>query len=308
MQIMARDFRSFRRIAAGAALGALVVVAIPGERTAAAGEPDKNAERAACADSYKNAQVQMRSGALRRARESLLVCVADKCPSVLQPDCMRWLTEVEAAMPTMAFAAKGADGKDVTDVRVTMDGQPLRESIDGKAVPVDPGTHMLRFEHGGETPIDQQIVVREGEKARVVTVSWAKAAAAAEGGGDRGPAPKSGSNTAAWVFGGLGAASLATFGVLGIHGMTRRSALEKDCFGSCSQDKIDSVKTEFAIADVALGVGIVSVGVATVLFLTGGSSEQRAAVRPRSSPAVRDLAFGAAPQRDGAAAALSGRF
>lgn len=279
-------------------IGTLAIVAIPGEQAALAGEPKQDAERALCADAYRGAQLQMRNGALRRARESLLVCVSDKCPSVLQPDCLRWLTEVEAATPTMAFAAKGVDGKDVTDVRVTMDGQPLREALDGKAVPVDPGTHALRFEHGGEAPIDQQVVVREGEKSRVVTVSWAKAPPAGGALGEGGPAPAATSHTAAWVFGGLGAASLATFGVLGIHGVARRSDLEKECFGRCAQSKIDSVKTEFVIADVALGVGIVSVGIATVLFLTGAPSAEKSA---RAS-------LGVAPQRDGAAAAISGRF
>ena len=287
-----------KRTMVTALIGSLALLAIPGEQAAQAGEPKQDAERAVCADAYRGAQLQMRNGALRRARESLLVCVSDKCPSVLQPDCLRWLTEVEAATPTMAFAAKGVDGKDVTDVRVTMDGQPLREALDGKAVPVDPGTHTLRFEHGGETPIDQQIVVREGEKSRVVTVSWAKAAAASAAGSDGAAAPAPTSHTAAWVFGGIGAASLATFGVLGIHGVARRSDLEKECFGRCAQSTIDSVKTEFAIADVALGVGIVSVGIATVLFLTGGPSTEKAA---RAS-------FGVAPHRDGAAASLSGRF
>ncbi len=279
-------------------IGSLALVAIPGEHAAEAGEPKQDAERAACADAYRGAQLQMRNGALRRARESLLVCVSDKCPSVLQPDCLRWLTEVEAATPTMAFAAKGIDGKDVTDVRVTMDGQPLREALDGKAVPVDPGTHTLRFEHGGETPIDQQIVVREGEKSRVVTVSWAKVVPASGAGSDGAPPPAPTSHTAAWVFGGVGVASLATFGVLGIHGVARRSDLEKECFGRCAQSKIDSVKTEFAIADVALGVGIVSVGIATVLFLTG---------RPSTEQPAR-ASFGVAPQRDGGAASLMGRF
>ena len=295
--MMSSATNATRRGALAVLFGALALVAIPGEPIASAGEPKQDPERAACADAYRGAQLQMRNGALRRARESLLVCVSDKCPSVLQPDCLRWLTEVEAATPTMAFAAKGVEGKDVTDVRVTMDGQPLREALDGKAVPVDPGTHTLRFEHGGETPIDQQIVVREGEKSRVVTVSWAKVVASPEAGGERGPAPAAGANTAAWAFGGLGAASLVTFGVLGIHGVTRRSDLEKECFGRCSQSKIDSVKTEFLIADVALGVGIVSVGIATVLFLKGGSAEKPA-----------HASFGVAPQRDGAAASLSGRF
>ena len=258
-------------------------------------------DRAQCADSYRNAQVQRKNGSLKRARESLLVCVNDKCPSVLQPDCLRWLTEVEAAMPTMSFAAKGVDGRDVTDVRVTMDGQATTTALDGKAIPVDPGTHVLHFEHGAEAPIDQQIVVREGEKSRVVSVSWAKPIASADM--TIGPArAQSGPPLVSWVLGGVGAASLVTFGVLGLHGTTRRSDLEKECFGNCEQSKIDSIKTEFAIGDIALGVGVVAIGAAAVLWLTNGPSTST------EKPAGHDVAFGVAPQKNGAAVGVGGSF
>lgn len=296
-----------RRAALGAVLGCVLVAAIPGSAPAA--EPDKTGDRAVCADSYRNAQVQRRNGALRRARESLLLCVSDRCPSMLQPDCMRWLTEVEAAMPTVTFAAKGVDGKDVTDVRVTLDGQLLRDSLDGKSISVDPGTHQLRFEHAGEAPVDQTLVVREGEKSRVINVSWAKTAARDPDAERASLQASSGPPTSAWIFGGVGVASLATFGALAIHGMQRRSDLEKECFGSCDQSRIDSVKTELAIADVALGAGIVSVGIATVLFLTSGSSEKTPAPAPAAkAPAMRDVAVGVAPQKNGAAFGISGRF
>lgn len=295
-----------RRVALGALLGCVLVVAIPG--TAPAAEPDKSGDRAVCADSYRNAQMHRQKGALRRARESLLLCMSDRCPSVLQPDCMRWLTEVEAAMPTVTFAAKGVDGKDVTDVRVTLDGQPLRDLLDGKALSIDPGTHSLRFEHGAEAPVDQSLVIREGEKARVIGVSWAKVPARDEGAAERTSVrASSGPPASAWVFGSIGVASLATFGVLAVHGMGRRRDLQKECFGSCEQSKIDSVKTELTIADVALGAGILSVGIATVLFLTsGGSSEKPAAAA--KAPAMQRVWVGVAPQKNGAALGLSGRF
>jgi hypothetical protein len=286
------------RAALGALLGLMVAFAVPGEAPASAGEPEKSTDRASCADSYRNAQMQRRSGALRRARESLIMCSSDRCPAVLQPDCMRWLTEVEAAMPTMTVAAKGVDGKDVTDVRVSLDGQLFSAALDGKSVSIDPGSHTLHFEHGTEAPIDQQIVVREGEKSRVVSVSWAKAPVEINADHFAAP-PRSSPSTAAWVFGGIGAASLATFGVLALHGLSRRSDLQKECFGSCDQSRIDSIKTEFAIGDAALGVGIVSIGIAAVLFLSGGSVEKQ-------SPSP--VTVGVAPRKDGAALGLSGSF
>lgn len=291
-----------RRLALGALVGGVLLAGLPG--TAPAAEPEKTGDRAVCADSYRNAQVQRKSGYLRRARESLVMCASDRCPAVLQPDCLRWLTEVEAAMPTIAFAAKGVDGKDVTDVRVTLDGQVLRDAFDGKSIAVDPGTHALRFEHGSEPPIEQSLVTREGEKSRVVSVSWSKASAH-EGAGEGGAA-SSGPPLSAWIFGGVGVASLATFGVLAVHGMQRRSDLENECFGSCDQARIDGVKTELAIADIALGAGIVSVGVAAVLFLTSGSSSKPTTAA--NAAATRAVSVGVAPQKNGAALGISGRF
>lgn len=275
---------------------------------APAAEPEKPVDKTRCADAYKAAQVHRKNGALRRARESLLVCLSDRCPSVVQPDCTRWLTEVEAALPSVSFAAKGVDGADVTNVHVSIDGQLVTDTLDGKAVPVDPGAHSLRFEYGDEQPIEQNIVMREGEKARVITVSWAKARpnetaapASVESRSSRG-APAS-----AWITGAVGLGALATFGILGVHGMQRRSDLEKECFGRCSQEQVDSIKTELTAADVALGVGIVSLGVSAVLFLTSGGSSSEPSTG-KASPPPRSVSFGFAPLRAGGAASVGARF
>jgi hypothetical protein len=293
------------RLGGLATLFAFVGLGLVGPRTAHAADSDKPIDKAFCADNYRNAQMQRKNGALKRARESLLVCVSDRCPSVMQPDCTRWLTEVEAALPSITFAAKGVDGKDVTAVRITMDGLPLADTVDGKSISVDPGSHTLHFEYGSEPPIEQTIIVREGEKARVVSVSWAKPQ---EGGAD--PAEASRTRTsapaAAWIFGGVGVASVATFGVLALHGMSRRSDLEKQCFGSCKQDQVDSIKTELTIADVALGVGIVSLGVSAYFFLSGRGSAEPSGTRGTSTPST--ISFGLVPQKNGGAASFAARF
>lgn len=275
-----------------------------------AAEPDN---KAMCADTYRNAQLQRKNGALKRARESLLVCVSDKCPSVMQPDCTRWLTEVEAALPSIAFAAKGVDGSDLTSVRVVVDGQFLTSTLDGKAIPIDPGSHVVRFEHGSEAPIEQTIIVREGEKARVVNATWAKPQESPAS-PSTGPGASRGAPAAAWVLGGIGVAGLATFGVLAIHGMGRRSDLEKECFGSCRQEQVDSVKTELVAADVALGVGLASLAVSAILFLTGGSPPASPATESAKSSGgsrtarARDVWFGVTPRSGGASAGLGARF
>lgn len=292
-----------KRVTTAGFVAAVALVLATSEAPAAEGQ-----DKAVCADAYKGAQVQRKSGALKRARESLLVCVSDRCPSVIQPDCTRWLTEVEAALPSLAFAAKGADGRDLTAVKVTVDGQVLAESLDGKSIPIDPGSHTLHFETQGEAPIDQTIVVREGEKARVVSVSWAKLAAAETPSSATAPPPPAshGAPVAAWVLGGVGVASLATFGVLALHGSSRRSDLKNSCYGHCTDSDVSSVKTEFAIADAALGVGIVTGAISTVLFLTSRGSTERAS--PAAAARPRVLALDVAPSKGGASVGVGGQF
>lgn len=286
---------------------ALGVAALVMTRPVAATESDKPGDKAVCADSYRNAQVQRKSGALKRARESLLVCVSEKCPTVLHPDCTRWLTEVEAALPSITFAAKGADGKDLTSVRVWMDGQFVTDTIDGKSIPVDPGSHALRFEIANEPTIEQTIVTREGEKSRVVNANWSQIRK--EEGAAEDPAHRvvRENPTGAWIFGGMGVGALATFGVLALHGMNRRSELEKECFGSCRQDQVDSIKMELLAGDIALGVGAVSLGVSLVLFLTRGRAPSSDAPT-MTSPHAGAVSFGLAPNKDGGTAAVSARF
>lgn len=251
--------------------GVLALAAVILPSVARAAEPDK----AVCADAYRDAQTHRKNGELRSARKSLVLCASDSCPAVLQPDCLRWLTEVEGAMPTLSFAAKGPGGEDLVDVRVFLDGERLTETLDGKATAVDPGSHVVRFEHGTDAPIEQSIVVREGEKARVVTGSWERtpAPATAPSTPEGEKEPSSGPPLATWIFGGVGVAGLATFTVLGLAGLQRRSALERDCYGACDASRVDSVKRQFVAADIALGVGALSLGVATVLLLTSGSKD-----------------------------------
>jgi hypothetical protein len=258
----------------------------------------------ACADAYHAAQFQRKNGTLRKARESLLVCASDKCPSILQPDCVRWLGEVEAAIPSVVFAAKGPDGKDVVEVRVSIDGEVVTDTLDGKAVVLDPGKHTIRFERPGEKPISQGILVREGEKARVVSASWAKPDTTSETKTvvvtEAARPVSSNPKTAAWIFTGVGVVGLATFGTLALLASNRRQELRDQCYGHCNESDIDDVKRRFLFADVALGVGIVSLGVATALFF-GGSDGSSAGTKESAR-------LGIAPTTTGGVAVLSGAF
>ena len=49
-------------------------------------------------------------------------------------------------------AAKDKKGRDIVDVKVSIDGKVVTETLDGKALPVDPGVHTFRFETKNAPP------------------------------------------------------------------------------------------------------------------------------------------------------------
>ena len=92
------------------------------------------ADKKVCDDAFEQAQVFRKAHQLLSARDQLRTCVRPGCRWA--PDCTKWLGEVEAIIPSLVFEAKDAAGNDVSSVRVTMDGQPFVDKLDGTALQV----------------------------------------------------------------------------------------------------------------------------------------------------------------------------
>jgi hypothetical protein len=130
--------------------------------SAHAAEPSKQQ----CLDANAKAQELRRAGRLREARVQLALCTASSCPAVVRGDCGQWLTEVDAALPSIVFEAKDGDGGDLSAVKVTMDGAALIEKLDGSPIAVDPGEHRFVFEASGKPRVEKRVVVSQGQKGR----------------------------------------------------------------------------------------------------------------------------------------------
>lgn len=233
-----------------------------------------------CFASYEQGQTLRSKGALGAARSEFEVCAQAACPDLTRNDCAKWLTEVDASVPTLTLVVTDRSGRDVVDVRVTIDGRPLVERLDGKAIPVDPGPHKLQLSRPGEAPIQLDIVVREGEKNRRVAARFGGSSSAGGGGagGIEAVSP------AAWVLGAVGVLGLGIFGVVGGIGLADKSDAEETCGNRCSDDIVDPIHTKFIIADVSLTVGLLSLAAGvTVGIITGLGVDQPSAalfVRP----------------------------
>lgn len=224
-------------------------------------------EREQCNTAADQAQQLRDEGKYRRAREQLLICARDVCPTPIKRDCLEWLTQVENTAPTVVFGAK--DGaKDLSEVKVSVDGALVTDRLDGKPVQMDLGKHTVKFEYQG-TSKEEDVVIGAGQKNRNVTVVFGSAATAPgpvtpppSAGGD-----KEGSLVPAFVIGGVGIVALGSFAIFGLGGKSAVDDLQK-CKPNCAEGDVDSARTKLIIADISLGVGVVALGVATYLFLT----------------------------------------
>lgn len=272
---------SVRRLARRGLLALLVLTAWrcplpPGALAAEQPEPAEKVKRE-CADAYLAAQRLRKEAELLAARQNLLRCARDQCPPVVKPDCVQWLAEVEEAIPTIVFAAKGLDGRDTTAVRVSLDGELLADRIDGKPVALDPGVHQVRFEltEAAAEPAAQEerIVVRQGEKNRLVATSFARRpepSGGGDAGADQAPAVEERSApVAAIVIGSVGVAGMAVFAALGAVGTSELDDLRATCgkTSTCDPADVNAARGKLIGADVALGVGIAGIAVGTGLLL-----------------------------------------
>ncbi|HEY1695527.1 MAG TPA: hypothetical protein VGG39_25335 [Polyangiaceae bacterium] len=277
---------SLRALAlAGAVVGSVVAVA-PGARAS---------EREACFSAAEVAQKVRAQGHLLDAREKLRVCAHPACPQAVRDDCTTWLAEVEAELPSIVVHARDAAGNDVADVEVLVDGAKVADRLDGLPVAVDPGAHTLQMERAGDPPVERSLVVVAGQKARVVEVQWG--AAPPPGSTPSAPAPPEATGpqkpswlarvpTSALVAGGVGAAALLGTIVLWAWGRADYGSLQSSCSPRCSPSSVDGVRTKLVAGDVFLGVGVVSLGVATWLALRHGSASAQTSLQPNASLVV----------------------
>ncbi len=300
-----------RWLLVASAASVTIGVAAPSQaQEASRNEKADKVDKKECVAAYEEGQRLRKESKLSDARTRLLVCAQDGCPSSIRRDCTQWVSEIEASTPTLVLEAVGEGGHDLFDVRVFLDGKPVGERLDGKAVNVDPGAHVVRFERAGAAPIEERVLAREGEKNRRVVAKFGSAASAAAvsaSGSTYVPiTPTSGGRHATpasvFIVGGVGLLGFATFGYFGALGLSAKSDLDKlGCKPSCDSSEVERAKRRFIIADIGLGVGIVGLGIATVLFVT----------RETSSPPPADAKawkLDVSPTPGGAKAGFSGAF
>jgi hypothetical protein len=218
------------------------------------------------------------------------------------------------------------------DARIERDGQDVGKAAWGMAVPVDPGTHVIRVSAPGKNTWSDEIEVPATSRTFSVTVPTLTDAASPAPApvGDiettpSGPAPveadveaprdggSNGSNVAALVVGGVGLAAAATGTIFAIQSRSDNSAALELChtpdangMEGCQDgneqrrhtELVDDAERGRMIGFIGIGIGGAALITAVILYATA------------DGPSGREAAFDVAPVWTGdvRGAALTARF
>jgi hypothetical protein len=249
-----------------------------------------------CIEASVRGQELRDQGKLVAARKALLACGSNNCPRLLRTECAGWLADVEARTPSIVIGATDEAGHDTAEVKVTLDGAPFLARLEGQAVPIDPGVHMLRFEHAASPPLEQTVILREGERRRAITVRFPSPVALEHTDPPPPPAAStdSGRTIAVAVLGGVVVASGLTVTLSGLGATNGAEALRSTCAPTCAPSAVDAVRRKQIGANVALGVGVLAAGGVAALVFTWPSSapaKPSVAVRPVEGGAIAGLSL-----------------
>jgi hypothetical protein len=231
-----------------------------------------------CGEAFDDSQVKRDDGKLLEARQLLRICGGSSCLPTQQSLCSQWLADVETRVPSVVLVAKDRAGRDLADVKVTLDGAPIATRLDGRAFDVDPGLHKFVFELVSGVKAETTAVANERSKGIVVSVTLDAGGAEPVPGAPSGPATNtgdgavlvppsgprsangSGLRTAGIVVGATGIVGLVVGAVFGVDALSTKSA-------HCSGDLCDDGASSRAYGQAtASTVGFVAGGV----LLAGG--------------------------------------
>jgi len=236
------------------------------------------ADVAACVRAHASGQREAKAGRLKAASESFAACVSENgCPDTIRSECAELRKSTQRDLPTLVFAVSDADGADLTQVRVSADDQILTETLDGRPIALDPGQHHFKFELASGETLESDVLVREGEKNRIVGMRAKETPKAADETSARTDQAYAGEHrlpASFWIASGVGAAALVSFSAFALAGHGKQSTLDS-CMPNCSsnsQANYDAMRRDYLVADLSLGVAVASAGVATWLLFSSTPS------------------------------------
>lgn len=223
----------------------------------------------ACIEAHAAGQLERDAGRLLSAKEQFIACTAAECPAMIRRECVALGESVAAMTPSVVLIAQDADGRAIAGARATIDGQRELARLDGRPLELDPGAHRFELTLLDGRSQTLTATLASAEKYRRIAASFAPVAPPKAVEPPKAPEPAAdggGRNPLAYVFGGVGLVALGAWGVYALDGRNKQNELER-CAPHCQPSDVDAMRKSYLIADVLLGVSIVSLGTGTYFFL-----------------------------------------
>lgn len=235
----------------------------------APGRVAKAEDDALCVETHREAQRSRREHRLLDARRHLVACARPSCPALVREDCTQWLAEVLPLVPSVVFDVRAGE-RPVYEGRVWLDGREVA-SLDGRAIELDPGEHRVRVESAEGGSGDVRFTVREGAPSQPVRLALQPRSAARE---ERAaPGARRGIPALSWVLGGVSLVGFGSFAAFGAVGVSQKADLDAaGCRPSCASADVSAARRSFVAADVSLGVGVVSLAAAVLIYALRGEA------------------------------------
>ncbi|HEY0467614.1 MAG TPA: hypothetical protein VGC79_25615 [Polyangiaceae bacterium] len=244
-----------------------------------------------CSSAYERTQTEKLAGHYVAASAAALECSQLQCNAAIVQECVRFYGALEAETPTLVFSARKAEGGELTDVRVEMDGKLVAEQITGRPISADPGLHNFVFVHKKRGLLRLSETARVGDKARVLEVTFTDPDVKSAAVGTAAPAPRGGAPAMTYVLGGLGVVALGGFVYFRVSGVNDYNAKNDECAPSCDPADVDPIRKKFTYSYVSLGVGVASLAGAAAFYFAGrsGGPSVQASITPRGDGAMAGL-------------------
>jgi len=244
-----------------------------------------SAERdpAECIQTHANAQEQADKGRLFEARRLFESCATNDCPKLIQADCKTLGKAVEKSTPTLNLTVLDHNGGTPAELRIEVDGVLLPTDASKQPIALDPGERRFKLSAPGYPDADVTILVKQKEKNQTAVVRFAA------------PDPiASKVRTAGYVFAGISAVGILSFTGFAISGYADQHRLESSAsrIDDSNLRLADRMHHKYAISDMSLGIGLVSLGAATFLLYVTRNSPESATPMAKTAVYFRGSADG----------------
>ena len=239
-------------------------------------------------------------GKLTAARDRFIACSAKACPGAVAKQCSTWLVEAEKDMPSIAFRALDVQGKETLDVKVSIDGAQVATAIEARAIPADPGEHVVKFERADGVSVEDKVLLRPGEKNRIIELSFQQKMPVSTTAKPAAPAAPQAPEESqalrvplvAWIGLGVGVAGGVMTAAFAVSANSDESHLRATCAPRCDRADKSAIDTKVALANVGLGLGVVGLGVAVVTTILANSGGGGKPAKKEPPPVALDVGTG----------------